>query len=130
MPITTPGAIATAETTAVRSGVTSDDNATINDTNFSPTNAVDCAGAKSVMVFPRFSGGTNPTAIVQPLYRCGSGWAVGTDTSALTEGKVAVLNTYGRKMYFRIHTITGSPTSVSLYCSVAEPFRFDGRSLG
>lgn len=130
MPITYPGKISTAETTVARNDVSAADSTTINDTNFPPADATDCAGWESVMLFPRHTGGTNPTTAIQVLYRCGSGWAVGATTAALAEGTVAVVNTYGRKCFFRISALTGTPDSVDVHCAGAVPFRYDGPQRG
>lgn len=130
MPITYPGKISGAETTVARNDVTVADSTTIDDTNFPPDDATDCAGWDSVMLFPLHNGGTNPTTTIQVLYRCGSGWAVGATTSALAEGVAAVVSTYGRKCFFRVNAITGSPTNVDVHCAGATPIRYDGPAKG
>ncbi|NUP13766.1 MAG: hypothetical protein HOW73_47625 [Polyangiaceae bacterium] len=130
MAITKPGAIAEAATTEVRTDVAAADSTTINDGNFPPANAVDTAGSKSVHVFCRFNGGTAPTVTIEPLIRCGNGWVKLAQTAALAEGVAATINTFGRKVFFRVHAITGAPTNLDVFCSVAEPLVYDGPKQG
>lgn len=127
---TTPGAIATNESTVVRSAVTVADSATLNDTNFVPDDATNCAGWKSVLVHVTFPDGTTPTATIVPLYRSGSTWLPGTATAAIAAGTLAQVTVFGRLVAFRVHAITGSPTNVSVRCAGFEPFRYDGPARG
>jgi hypothetical protein len=127
---TNPGSIATNESNVVRSAVTTADSATLNDTNFPPADATNCAGWKSVLVHVTFDGGTGPTATIIPLYRAGSTWLPGTATAAIAAGTLAQVTTYGRLVAFRVSAITGSPTSVTVRCAGFEPFRFDGPARG
>lgn len=137
-----PGSIATSSATLARSAVTGADNSTINDTNFPPDDdyVIDCTGWKSVIIIPRFVAGTGPTVAVQPLHRAAqdpapdpapaSGWAVDAAGAAIAEGKAQVVNVMGRKTYFRVDALTGTPTNVSLLVAGWEPFRNDGPSRG
>ncbi len=127
---TTPGPIATNASTAVRSAVTAADSATLNDTNFVPGDATNCAGWKSVLLHVTFDAGTNPTATIIPLYRAGTTWLPGTATAAIAAGTLAQVTTYGRLVAFRVSAITGSPTSVTVRCAGFEPFRYDGPACG
>lgn len=130
MAITTPGSLALNASTLVRSAVTAADSATINDTNFVPGDATNCAGWKSVVLHVTFVGGTNPTATIVPLLRADATWLPQTATAAIAVGVAAAVNVYGRLHYFRVSAITGSPTSVSVRCAGYEPFRYDGPSAG
>jgi hypothetical protein len=127
---TSPGAIATSASTAVRTAVTAADSATINDENFPPADATNCAGWKSVLLHVTFDGGTGPTATIVPLLRAGSTWLPATATAALAAGTLAQVTVFGRLVAFRVDAITGSPTSVTVRCAGFEPFRFDGPSQG
>ena len=129
MATTKPGAMATSDATKVRSALTAADSTTINDANFPPGDATNCAGAKRVLLVVRFTGGTTPTATIEPLVRMGTGWAKLAKTAAIGEGVAAVVETYGRKVYFRVDAVTGTPTSFDVYCGTAEAFRADSPRL-
>ena len=126
MAITKPGTIAERNSTVVRSAVTAADNATINDTNYPPADLTQGAGWKRAGLFPRFVAGTNPTVTLQVLHRAGSGWVRGAISEPLAENELWTPEVAGRDFYVRVHTLTGSPTNVSVHCSGWEPFRFDG----
>lgn len=127
---TTPGSIATNASTAVRAAVAAADSATLNDTNFPPADATNCAGWKSVLLHVTFPDGTNPTATIVPLYRSGTTWLPGTATAAIAAGTLAQVTVYGRLVAFRVSAITGSPASVTVRCAGFEPFIYDGPSRG
>lgn len=106
---------------------------TINDSNFPPGcvavavdvgSSVICAGWKRVVIVPRFTGGSAPTVVIQPLHRFGTGWALGTKTSALLDGQMATIEVFGRLTYFRVDTIDAC-TTMGLYCGGVEAYRPD-----
>ena len=68
MAVSIPGTTAGNGVTAIRSGLTAVDNATINDTNYPPASATLCKGWKSVLISARGVGGAiNLKNTVQPL---------------------------------------------------------------
>jgi hypothetical protein len=136
MPITVPGNIDGQATTLVRSAVTAVDNATINDTNYPAATATDCAGWNTVLLAPRFTGGTTPSVTVQVLFRLGSAtdvnafWGVSETTYTVNQSEIAIVPTYGRRVFFRVSALSGAPTNVSLYCAGAEAFKYAGPPRG
>jgi hypothetical protein len=110
----------------VRGSIATNDNATVNDTNYPPDNATTCAGWQSVMVQARGNGGALTTVTVTPLHRLGTAWAAGTPV-VLTDGAQTTINVMGRDTFFRITALTlGAATSVSLWAAGWSPFRYDG----
>lgn len=127
MPITAPKGPSLGEELAVRNAVTEAD---ADLQAFGASDAVDCAGWRSVVVYPVFSAGTAPTVKIRPVYRVGSRWVLGTESAALSEKGAAVFDVMGRKTYFSVGALTGSPTNVSVYAAGWEPFGYDGPRRG
>ena len=67
---------------------------------------------------------------MQPLYRFGTFWAIGETTYTVNEAELAIVPTYGRRVYLRVSALSGSPTNVSLYCAGAEAFKYAGPPRG
>lgn len=125
MAITVPGSIASNDATLVRDNApNAAESTTLSDANFLPANAVDCAGWKRVVIFAIFPDGTAPTVTIQPLIRCGSQWVALASTAAIAGQVGAIVETDGRKMFFRVSAVTGAPTNVDIYCAGYEPVRF------
>lgn len=131
MAIVKPGSLAGSRAEIART-VTATDSATIDNTTFVPADAIDASGFQSILVFPRFTNGTAPTVTIQMLYLAtvedgeSNSWAVGTKTSALTEGKAEQIDVYGRKCFLRVDAIGGTPDSVDLCVAGWNPLRYDG----
>ena len=102
------------------------DNTTINDAHFPPDDALSTAGSKSVLLFCRFDGGTNPTAQLHILHRAGAGWAVGTTSVTLSDGEAVWIETMGRDIYPRLAAVSGDPTQIDIYAAGWESYRYDG----
>ncbi len=121
-----PGPHSGNSASVARSAVTAAESATINDSTFAPGNAVAGQAWRQILVFPRFVAGTAPTVTIEPLYRAGSGWVKLAKTSPLAEGQGVLMDVFGRDVFLRVDTITGTPTSVSVYVAGWEPFIFGG----
>ncbi len=123
MAVSIPGTTAGNGVTAIRSGLTAVDNATINDTNYPPASATLCKGWKTVLISVRGVGGALTTVSVQPLYRMGTEWVTGPTTTVLgSDGAAAYFDTMGHWCFFRVTAITlGAATSVTMNCTGWEP---------
>ena len=128
MAITKPSKITATEPVKVRDNVTAIDSAAINTTNYPVANAVECAGWASVMVYPRFQNGTNPTWKIRPLYLDGNAWVSGAESTSGGEGQGIQVTTYGRKIFVLVTELAGgvASTDVDMYCAGFEPIHYDG----
>lgn len=112
------------------------DSGTLTDANISPTLAVNCRGFDTVFVGVELTGGTSPTATVEPLFRDaeapdGSRWkrrllgarpgvtlaAIAADnTGALGANSDFVeLRVHGAEaVFFRISAVANNPTNIKV----------------
>jgi len=123
---TKPGSISEGESTVVRTVAADESASPVNDTNYPPANATTCAAWRTVAIFPRFTGGTNPTATLEILHRTTGGWMIGDRRESLTEGARVIVDVMGRDIFVRVYGLTGTPTEVNVHCAGWEPFKYDG----
>lgn len=132
-----PGAISSSAAVPVRALEGNDvkaDLATVTNNDFDPQGAgvVFGAGWRSLLVFARFDQGTSPTVTLEPLLLAQanlnepSSWVRLPKTGALAEGQAAVVEVMGRRCFFRIDAIAGSPSKVTLLVAGYEPYRYSG----
>jgi hypothetical protein len=127
----TPGSIAGSQSAIARALTASPsaDSTTINDTNFPPASDIVCNGWRSVLVVPRFTGGTAPTITLQILRRVGAAWAAGEKVGPISDGQSVVLDVYGRETYLRVDAIAGAPTATAVHVGGYEPFLWVGPGM-
>jgi len=129
MAITAPGATAGNLATLARhlTSSPSADSSTLDDAHFPQTDGVLCTGWKSVAIFAKFTGGTNPTWTLQTLIRAGAtattadSWIYDAAGSATNSRVPIIVNVMGRLIYPRISALTGNPTAVDIYVAGWEP---------
>jgi hypothetical protein len=90
-------------------------------------------GYRKVLLWLVFHGGTTPSAQVQLLHRIaqgnvagGSGWVQGVQSVALYGGQAFFVDVMGRDFFPLITSLTGTPTSVDIWCAGWESYRNDG----
>jgi hypothetical protein len=132
-----PGGISSSAAVPVRTLEGNDvkvDSPAVTNANFDPQGAgvVFGAGWRSLLVFARFDQGLSPTITLEPLLLAQansqepSSWVRLPKTSALAEGQAAIIEVMGRRSFFRIDVIAGSPNKVMLFVAGYEPFRYAG----
>lgn len=94
--------------------------------------AVPCRGWKSIDVLVRFTGGTAPTVVLQPLEVAqfkdaeGEGAAkddlvvLGSNTAALSHNGKATITVNNALLFLAVDTVTGTPTKLEVLVSGAE----------
>ncbi len=128
---------------AVRSGsgAIAADNATLNDTNIPPAQAIDCSGYDSIYVGVEITAGSSPTMTVEPLFydpdaADGSRWkrlqqgardgvtaaALGNEVTPALDGTALVeLRVHGHSKVFLRVTAVANPGSTTAWKILAMP---------
>lgn len=115
------------------SGVIAADNSTLTDANIDPTLAIDCGGWDTILVSLEITGGTNPGATFEALFRDaeapnGERWKrillgaapgvtltalAAPTTGALVAGQAAELRVFGHPLVFLRVTAVANATSTT-----------------
>lgn len=117
------------DATQHRAAITAADGTTYDDAHFDPTLCVDCNGWETVIVYGKFVAGASPTVVFEVLMKgpVANNWIrQPTLTTASADGVMSEIKAYGRKLFFRVNTISGAPTNVSIFVGGGKPFRADG----
>jgi hypothetical protein len=119
----------------IRAGVTTPDTGPYTDASYdvSASGVAQPMGYRRVLLWLVFTGGATPTAQLQLLHRIaqadvagGSGWVQGIQSTPLYGGTAFFADVMGRDFFPLITSITGSPTSVDIWCAGWESYRNDG----